>query len=180
MSTALGEPTLDPVGVKLVALATSTPARAHCPNTGPRPGWLPPRQFHCGQDHYLQGTYGITCDDYWALFERQNGRCAICRMPPKGRRLVVDHDHRTGTIDGLCHFGCNRRLHDRLRRYLTDPPGRAAGLKVAPARLKAIQADDAAKRLRERERRAAKAQANGGPVPSNLDKIRAMTRQGGT
>jgi len=72
---------------------------------------------------------------------------------------VVDHDHRTGGVDGLCHFGCNRRLHDRLRQYLADPPGRALGLWIAPAKLKAIQDADTAKRKRDRT----KPRTNGGP-----------------
>jgi hypothetical protein len=174
--TAPGEHPLGHVVSQLGVVHPPTPARRHCPNNGPRPDWLPPREFHCGQDHYLQDAYGITCDDWWELFERQGGRCAICGQPEKGRRLVVDHDHRTGSIDGLAHFGCNRRLHDRLRRYLADPPGRAMGLQVAPAKLRAIQADDAAKRKREREQRATKRAT---PVPpSNLDKLRAMTRKG--
>jgi hypothetical protein len=141
---------------RLVAVATPTPVRTYCPNTGPRPGWLPPREFHCTQDHRLQRVYGITCDDYWALFERQDGRCGICRLPPwPGRRLVVDHDHDTGLIDGLCHFGCNRRLTTDLRRYLADPPGREARLAVAPAKLRVIQERDDAKRKRAEQRRQA-------------------------
>jgi hypothetical protein len=178
--TALGETTPSHVVGRLVVVTTPTPpARDHCRNDGPRPRWLPPDKFHCAQDHYLQATYGITCDDYWGLFDRQGGRCAICRMPPRSRRLVVDHDHRTGAIDGLCHFGCNRRLHDRLRRYLADPPGRATGLRVAPARLAAIQAKDRANRARAAERRAT-ARTTNRPTepPSNLDRLRAMTRKG--
>jgi Recombination endonuclease VII len=180
VSTApFGEPTSGHVVSRLVVLTTPTPpARDHCPNDGPRPRWLPPDRFHCAQDHYLQATYGITCDDYWSLFAEQDGRCAICRMPPKGRRLVVDHDHRTGSVDGLCHFACNRWLPDRVRRYLADPPGRRLGVQVTPAKLREIQAADRAKRKREQQRREAK------PVttdpPSNLDRLRAMTNQGGT
>jgi hypothetical protein len=178
VSTApLGEHTLGHVVPQLVAVATPTPpVRVHCRNADPRPGWLPPRQFHCTQDHYLQDKYGITCDDWWALYERQKGRCAICGQPLKGKRVVVDHDHRTGSIDGLCHFACNRRLHDRLRRYLADPPGRAAGLRVAPAKLAAIQAEDRAKRAREAKRRASRPRPP--DPPSELDRLRAMTKQG--
>lgn len=181
-AAAPGEPTLDPVGVQLVQLSTPAPPRSWCPNTGPRPRWLPPRQFHCAQDHYLQGTYGISCDDYWQLFEAQEGRCGICRRPPfPGRRLVVDHDHDTGLIDGLCHFGCNRRLSTDLRRYLAAPPAAELHLQVAPAKLRAIQARDAAKRQRERERRAARTSEPAGPGPaSGLERLRAMTTQGGT
>ena len=178
--TALGENPVNPVGVQLGVVTPPTPARDWCPNDGPRPRWLPPDKFHCGQDHYLQGAYGITCEDYWELFVEQLGRCAICGQPPGSRRLVVDHDHDTGTIDGLCHFGCNRRLHTRWRRYLADPPGRVLGLKVAPAKLKAIQQADKEKRKRDQERRTksrTKEETNG--PTSNLDRLRAMT-QGGT
>jgi hypothetical protein len=181
--TAFGEPTQTPVGRQLVVLTTPTPHRIHCPNRDqPKPRWLPPRQFCCPQDHYLQGKYGITCDDYWGLFADQDGRCGVCRRPPRsGQRLVVDHDHDTGSIDGLCHFGCNRRIDPNQRRYLADPPGRAAGLKVAPAKLAVIQAKDRAKRERERERRATKAAARARTdPPSTLDKLRTMTKQGGT
>jgi hypothetical protein len=132
-----------------VAVTTPTPpVRDHCPNVDPQPRWLPPDKFHCQQDHYLQSTYGITCDDYWQLYELQDGRCAICWVPhrPSERNLVVDHNHRTGSIDGLCHFGCNRRLHDRLRRYLANPPGRRMGLAVPPDRLAKIERRYAAKR----------------------------------
>lgn len=178
--TALGENTLTHVVGQLGVVPSLTLPRIHCPNTGPRPRWLPPRQFHCAQDHYLQGTYGITCDDYWQLYELQDGRCAICWKPHRlsGRRLVVDHNHRTGTIDGLCHFGCNRRLHDSLRRYLADPPGRPLGLQVAPAKLKAIQQADREKRRRDLERREARTRERTNGPASNLDRLRAMTQGG--
>jgi hypothetical protein len=112
----------------------------------------------------LQGKYGITCDDYWGLHADQDGRCAVCRrLPWPGKRLVVDHDHDTGSIDGLCHFGCNRRIQPAQRRYLADPPGRRKGLMVAPAKLRAIREDDRAKRRREQARRVGRQQAKAGP-----------------
>lgn len=53
-----------------------------------------------------------------AMFEAQNGRCAICRlelfMPyrfsgdPQGAR--IDHDHKTGKIRGLLCHPCNAIL----------------------------------------------------------------------
>ena len=179
MSTApRGEYPLGHVVSQEGVVHSSTPARRHCPNTD-RPDWLPPCNFHCAQDHYLQSTYGITCDDWWELFERQGGRCAICGQPGKGRRLVVDHDHDTGSIDGLCHFGCNRRLQARWRRYLADPPGRQLGLRVAPAKLRAIQADDRAKRAREAGQRAKRATDRPTEPPSMLARLQAMTKQGG-
>jgi hypothetical protein len=128
----------------------------------------------------LQRRYGIGCDDYWRMHEAQGGRCAICRRPPgEGRRLVVDHDHDTGAIDGLCHFGCNRALSTNLRRYLTDPPGRRFGLAVTPAKLARIQERDQATRRRAEERaeqrKAAKTKAG---ALSLLPKLKAMTERG--
>jgi len=161
--TAYGEPTLSHEVGQMVVLASPTPARNHCPNRD-RPAWLPPLKFHCAQDHHLQRTYGITCDDYWALFADQGEVCGVCRRPPwPGRRLVVDHNHVTGAIDGLCHFGCNRRITPEERRYLADPPGRRAGLEVSPAKLKAIQERDHAKRRRAQARRVGRQQAKAGP-----------------
>ena len=55
---------------------------------------------------------GITDEGYQALLEAQGGKCAICGNPPKegGRRLHVDHNHRTGKVRGLLCFRCNRAL----------------------------------------------------------------------
>jgi hypothetical protein len=67
-------------------------------------------------------VYGLTPADYRLLYVAQKGRCWICRKAkgihpddPRaagGRRLGVDHDHRTGEVRGLlCTVGdkaCNR------------------------------------------------------------------------
>ena len=185
MSTApLGETTLNPAGVQLVGLAALTPprpTRLHCPKRNqPRPSWLPPDKFCCPQDHYLQGKYGITCDQWWEQYERQGGRCGICWRPFRpGHRVVVDHDHDTGDIDSLAHFGCNRTLRQEHRRYAKNPPGAALGLKVAPAKLKAIQQADRAKRKRDQERRETRPKAQPNDLAlSQLDKMRTMTQGG--
>lgn len=131
--------------------AHPTPVVPHCPSRE-RPDWLLSK-FHCTQDHELQRRYGITCADYWGLFELQGGRCAIChRRPGPKRRLVVDHDHDTGTVDGLVHFGCNRRLTTVYRRYLAGPPGRRVGLVVPAAKLQAIEARYRQKQTRRKQR----------------------------
>lgn len=153
-----------------------TPARRWCPHDGPRPGWLLSK-FHCAHDHAMQVRYGITCDDYWGLFDRQGGRCAICGgRPGAGRRLVVDHDHDTGAIDGLCHFGCNRRLSQRFRRYLADPPGRAVGLVVSAAKLRHIEDMNKAKRVKNRRQPAPPAPAD--DFHARTQAALAATRQG--
>ena len=66
---------------------------------------------------------GLTLEEYDQLLSSQGGVCAICKTPPKpgGRRLNVDHDHKTGKVRGLLCHRCNRALpwmsdsSDRLR-----------------------------------------------------------------
>ena len=54
--------------------------------------------------------FGITPLQYESMLLGQNGKCAICRRPPKTRRLHVEHDHKTKRVRGLvCHF-CNRQI----------------------------------------------------------------------
>lgn len=56
---------------------------------------------------HTERTYGVTEETYRALFEAQQGRCAICRRQPRRRRLAVDHDHNTGRVRGLLCYTCN-------------------------------------------------------------------------
>ena len=53
-------------------------------------------------------AYGITNSDYEVLLQKQNGVCAICGNKNKaGKRLVVDHDHKSGVVRGLLCNTCN-------------------------------------------------------------------------
>lgn len=61
-------------------------------------------------DLRLRRTFGITLSEYNAVLKHQGNRCAICRNPPKGVRLAVDHDHLTGAVRGLLCMLCNRAL----------------------------------------------------------------------
>jgi hypothetical protein len=56
--------------------------------------------------------YKLSPADYYALFELQGGRCAICHVTPEemGRRLAVDHNHLTGEVRGLLCSPCNSGL----------------------------------------------------------------------
>jgi hypothetical protein len=60
--------------------------------------------------------YGITLEQYFELFNKQNGVCAICSRPEseilrgKIRALNVDHDHSTGKIRGLLCSECNKGI----------------------------------------------------------------------
>jgi len=62
----------------------------------------------------LKFQYGITEEQYDAMFRGQNGMCAICGTPPQGgirsKYLHVDHDHGTGSIRGLLCVSCNTKL----------------------------------------------------------------------
>lgn len=78
----------------------------------------------------VEKTYGITGEQYWALYEAQGGRCAICRWASgKVKRLAVDHDHETGRVLGLLCGRCNvnRGFYGneslvRWIEYNLDPP----------------------------------------------------------
>jgi hypothetical protein len=61
-------------------------------------------------DRRLKHEYGISLDEYDKMVENQEGVCAICKKPPIGRRLAVDHDHVTGKIRGLLCHNCNVSL----------------------------------------------------------------------
>jgi hypothetical protein len=52
----------------------------------------------------LKHTYGLTLDQYHAMYERQDFLCAICR---EEKPLVVDHCHFTQKNRGLLCVSCN-------------------------------------------------------------------------
>ncbi len=54
---------------------------------------LDPRCKKCVNRRNIELKYNISGRRYEALLEAQDGACAICRKPPDGRDLVVDHDH---------------------------------------------------------------------------------------
>jgi hypothetical protein len=80
------------------------------------------------RDGHLRRTFGITIDEYEAMFDAQGGRCGICRREPHPTiSLHVDHDHERGHLRGLICFDCNaglgkfrdrRRLLAAALRYL--------------------------------------------------------------
>lgn len=77
----------------------------------------------------LLREYGITPEQYDEMLAQQGGVCAICELPCKtGKRLAVDHDHKSGRVRGLLCMNCNRgighfqddaRLTARATKYLT-------------------------------------------------------------
>lgn len=55
--------------------------------------------------------FGITIEDFNAMFVNQNGCCKICKnMLLKDRNTQVDHCHTTGLVRGLLCHTCNTKL----------------------------------------------------------------------
>ena len=79
------------------------------------------RQYYCSDEcsriakslRQAYRLYGITMEEYRAIWLRQNGTCAICRKPERtarNRLLTVDHDHVAGHVRGLLCSQCTRAL----------------------------------------------------------------------
>lgn len=99
-------------------------------------------QKRAAHGRWILKTYGLTLEQYEALYEAQGGVCYICqRATGKVRRLAVDHDHLTGWVRGLLCKPCNSllaHLRDdadaayRVGDYLVNPPAHNVIGKVKP------------------------------------------------
>lgn len=76
--------------------------------------WKRDRPEHTAEQewkYYLKKTYGMTPDEWQAMYDAQLGLCGICGGPDlTERRLAVDHCHKTKEIRGLLCNHCNRGL----------------------------------------------------------------------
>lgn len=91
----------------------------------------------------IKERYGLTAEQYWALYEAQGRTCYICRRANgKAKRLAVDHDHSSGFVRGLLCGPCNNilaHLRDdadaayRVGDYLVNPPAFSVVGKVKPS-----------------------------------------------
>ena len=94
----------------------------------------------------LATNFNITPEEYDAISILQGDACGICgRHPKPGKRLAVDHDHKTGLLRGLLCYVCNRRVVAarganiliRAAAYVQDPPAyHIIGERIAPGRPK--------------------------------------------
>lgn len=68
------------------------------------------RQREC--NYQLKRNYGLTIQQYNAMFEAQKGCCAICSKHQSTLpvRLCVDHSHVTNKVRGLLCHACNKGL----------------------------------------------------------------------
>jgi len=69
----------------------------------------------------LKSNYGLSLDQFEAMFRAQDKRCVICRTAKPHRRSgvwTVDHDHKTGAVRGILCSHCNSALG-----FMRDKPG---------------------------------------------------------
>ncbi len=91
------------------------------------------RNTHRKRNSRLKSEFNITLEDYNALLEKQNGKCAICGKESTGiqetgkreRSMHVDHNHETGEVRGLlcaqCNFGIGHfRDNPQILRAAAD------------------------------------------------------------
>jgi hypothetical protein len=145
-------------------MASPTKRCSHCGETKPIDDFFPRRSRKDGRVEYcrpcaqlrkrmngLHERYGITPQEFDALMTSQGGGCAICRKPPRSRRLHVDHEHVTGRIRGLLCFKCNASIG-----YMHDSPA------LLQAAISYLETADTGKRVpvTEEARRARKEIAN--------------------
>jgi hypothetical protein len=66
------------------------------------------------KNNSLETKYGVTLETYKTMFEKQDGKCAICSKPQnenlKGRMLALDHNHANGQVRGLLCYKCNMAI----------------------------------------------------------------------
>ena len=60
------------------------------------------------RDAIIRRQYGITQDEFNALIDFQDNKCAICDK--KLDKINIDHNHQTGEVRGLLCTGCNTGL----------------------------------------------------------------------
>ena len=64
------------------------------------------------RNNQLLRKYGLTVEDYEAIFTAQKGKCRICRAPLAKftHGTCVDHNHATKEVRGILCRSCNRAL----------------------------------------------------------------------
>lgn len=86
--------------------------------------WKDPDVQRAYQNARFRRHYGITVEEYDALFEQQGGLCARCKQEPQAAlRLAVDHCHSTGRVRGLLCGPCNTylgRLEANMHMLIDD------------------------------------------------------------
>jgi len=53
---------------------------------------------------------GMTVDEFWNMYDSQNGKCAICLQDIAAENSAIDHNHDSGKIRGILCKSCNRGI----------------------------------------------------------------------
>jgi hypothetical protein len=53
---------------------------------------------------------GMTVEEFWNMYESQEGKCAICLQDIAAENSAIDHNHKTGKIRGILCKSCNRGI----------------------------------------------------------------------
>jgi hypothetical protein len=54
--------------------------------------------------------HNITIEEFWTLYEEQDGTCPVCDKAVSPDDSAIDHNHDTGDVRGIIHKTCNRAL----------------------------------------------------------------------
>lgn len=63
-----------------------------------------------GRHNHLVKLYGLTLDEYDALWKAQGNGCAVCKQDKQVRQFPVDHNHATDAVRGILCDQCNLAL----------------------------------------------------------------------
>ncbi len=65
----------------------------------------------CVRAYNIKHRYGVEVEEYDAIMEKQENKCAICILPfASGKKTHVDHNHETGEVRGILCQTCNNGL----------------------------------------------------------------------
>ena len=98
--------------------AASPDARAKAYANSRKQAILKPRTPEQQRKHSLKHKFGLSIEQYEAMFEAQDRKCALCGTTDNGRttgkwkagHFNVDHCHKTGRVRGLLCHKCNVRI----------------------------------------------------------------------
>lgn len=136
------------------------------------------------RDASLRRRWGLKLDQWEAIRDAgdAHGGCAGCGR--RNARLVVDDDHDTGELCGALCDPCNRKLTERLRRYVQNPPSRKVaerlgirGFFLPVSRREAFERSRQKRNARQNVKRAEQ-RTRRKEISSTLEQLRAMTKQG--
>ena len=54
--------------------------------------------------------HNITQQEFWSIYEEQDGTCPICDSAIQAEDSAIDHNHETGEVRGILCKKCNRAL----------------------------------------------------------------------